>query len=92
MGAGMIIAGLAAVILGETIFRPQGSIARATTAVVLGMIIYRLVIAAALSIAIPLPGGNVLRVDAQDVKLATALLVLAALWITNVKKKREAKP
>jgi putative ABC transport system permease protein len=92
MGTGMIIAGLAAVILGETLFRPQGSISRATTAVILGMVVYRLVIAAALSIAIPLPGGNTLRVDAQDVKLATAVLVLAALGITHMRKKREVKP
>ena len=90
MGTGMIIAGLAAVILGETIFRPR-TITRASTAVILGMVLYRLVIAAALSVAIPIPGGNVFRVDAQDVKLATALLVLAALWFTHLQKKREAK-
>lgn len=85
MGVGLIIAGLAAVILGETFFRPRGIVA-ATTAVILGMVIYRLVIAAALNIAIPLPGGNTLRVDPLDVKLATAALVLAALWVTRLQK------
>jgi len=82
MGIGLIIAGLAAVILGETIFRPK-SIARATTAVIVGMIVYRIAIAAALSVAIPLPDGGAFRIDPQDVKLATALLVLFALWFTR---------
>jgi putative ABC transport system permease protein len=85
MGMGLIIAGLAAVILGETFFRPR-SVPAATTAAILGMLIYRLVIAAALNIAVPLPGGGALRIDPLDVKLATALLVLAALWLTRLQK------
>lgn len=85
MGTGLIIAGLAAVILGETFFRPRG-VAAATAAVIFGMIIYRLVIAAALNIAVPLPGGETLRIDPLDVKLATSVLVLAALWITRLQK------
>jgi putative ABC transport system permease protein len=88
MGVGLIIAGLAAVIVGETIFRPK-SIAGATTAVILGMIIYRMAIAAALNVKIPLPGGEVFRIDATDVKLATAILVLVALWFTHVQKKKK---
>lgn len=86
MGLGLIIAGLAAVILGETFFRPA-HFATASAAVILGMIIYRIAIAAALTVSIPLPSGS-LALDAQDVKLATALLVLVALWLTHVQKKR----
>ncbi len=87
MGFGLLIAGLAAVILGETLFRPK-RLAAATSAVIAGMVIYRLAIAAALSAAIPLPGGESLRIAAQDVKLATAVLVLAALWFTRGQKHR----
>jgi putative tryptophan/tyrosine transport system permease protein len=87
MGIGLIIAGLAAVILGETLFRPITERA-ATRAVVLGMVIYRIAIAAALTISIPLPWGGNFSVDAQDVKLATAALVLVALWFTHMQKRR----
>jgi putative ABC transport system permease protein len=87
MGYGLIIAGLAAVILGETFFRPR-HIAGASLAVIVGMIVYRIAIAAALSISIPLPGGGTFRIDPQDVKLATALLVLVALWFTRSRGKK----
>ena len=90
MGIGLIIAGLAAVILGETFVRPK-HFATATTAVILGMVVYRLAIAAALTISIPLPGGGTLSIDAQDVKLATALLVFGALWFTQAQKAARAR-
>lgn len=89
MGQGLIIAGLAAVILGETIFRPS-RIATATLAVILGMIIYRIAIAIALNIKIPLPGDEIFRVGAQDIKLATALIVLLALWFSHLEKRRQS--
>jgi putative ABC transport system permease protein len=87
MGIGLIIAGLAAVILGETLFRPA-HFATATSAVILGMVLYRIAIAAALTVSVPLPGGGSFSIDAQDVKLATALLVLVALWLTHMQKRR----
>jgi putative ABC transport system permease protein len=87
MGIGIIIAGLAAVILGETLFRPV-HFAMASTAVILGMILYRVAIAAALTISIPLPAGGSLTIDAQDVKLATAVLVFVALWFTHIQNRR----
>jgi len=87
MGLGLIIAGLAAVIVGETIVRPT-SVRRATLSAIVGMIMYRIAIAAALSLRFTLPGGQTFRVEATDVKLATALLVLIVLWLTNVRKKR----
>lgn len=87
MGLGLIIAGLAAVILGETLLKPS-TIGRATLAVIIGMIVYRMAIAAALSVKLPLPGGDFLRIEAQDVKLATALLVLITLSFTHWQKTR----
>lgn len=89
MGLGLIIAGLAAVIVGETIVRPN-SVQRATLSAIVGMIIYRVAIAAALSLRFTLPGGQTFRVEATDVKLATALLVLIFLWLTNFRNKRRA--
>ena len=87
-GAGLIIAGLAAVIIGETLFGRK-TVARATAAVVLGMIVYRLAIAAALTINIPIPGRDApFRMEATDVKLATALLVLVALAIPRIQRLR----
>jgi putative ABC transport system permease protein len=89
MGLGLIIAGLAAVIVGETILRPI-NIRRATLSAILGMIIYRIAIAAALSLKFPLPGGGGFRIEATDVKLATALLVLITLWLASFRKNRGA--
>jgi putative tryptophan/tyrosine transport system permease protein len=85
MGLGLIIAGLAAVILGETLVQPR-STAAATLAVILGMIVYRLAIAAALTVSVPLPWGGKFSIDAQDVKLATALLVLGALAVPHLQR------
>lgn len=89
MGIGLIIAGLAAVILGETLFRPS-HFYTATLAVIVGMILYRTAIAAALTISVPMPGGGSFSIDAQDVRLATALLVLGALYLTHIRQKRRA--
>lgn len=86
MGIGLIIAGLAAVILGETLFRPN-HFPTASLAVIAGMVVYRVAIAAALTISVPLPNGSSFAIDAQDVKLATALLVLVALWLTHIRRR-----
>jgi putative tryptophan/tyrosine transport system permease protein len=90
MGLGLIIAGLAAVIIGETVLRP-GSLQAATVAAILGMIAYRISIAAALTLRIPLFNGEFIRIEATDVKLATALLVLITLWLTNLSGGRRAE-
>ena len=87
MGLGLIIAGLAAVILGETIIRPK-NIKAATLSAIFGMIIYRISIAAALTLRFPLPNGAFFRIDATDVKLVTALLVIVTLWVTNIRSNR----
>ncbi|WP_017792586.1 ABC transporter permease [Leucobacter salsicius] len=70
MGVGLILVGLASVILGQAIFG-QRFIWVATLAVVLGAVLYRLIIFFALR------GG----LDPNDMKLVTALLVVAALLL-----------
>lgn len=90
-GAGLIIAGLAAVIIGETLFHPK-TIAWASFAVVIGMIVYRVAIALALIIEFPIPGlEEPLKLEATDVKLATALLVLIALGIPQIQRRRRQR-
>ena len=68
MGIGMIVAGLASVIIGEALFRPSG-ILTSLLAVVLGSIVYRL------AILIALRSGFA----PTDLKIITALLVILAL-------------
>ncbi len=81
MGIGTIIAGLASVIIGETIFGDR-SIARAFIAALLGSIVYRLAIALALGLEL-----GEFRFNPSDLNLITALLVIIALIAPNIKKK-----
>lgn len=69
MGIGMIVIGLASVIIGEAIFGAR-NVFRATLAVVLGAIVYRIVVAFALRVP---------WLDASDLKLITAIIVTVAL-------------
>lgn len=75
MGVGMIVIGLASVIIGEALFGKK-SIFRTTLAVVLGAIVYRLIYALALRIE---------WMDAQDMKLITAVIIVGALIIPTVR-------
>lgn len=70
MGIGMIVAGLASVIIGQALFG-RLTIARAAIAVVVGAILYRLVIFFALRAGL----------DPNDMKLISALLVVIALIV-----------
>ncbi|MBM7609690.1 putative ABC transport system permease protein [Lysinibacillus composti] len=86
MGIGMIVIGLASVIIGEAIFGTK-TIFRTTLAVVAGAIIYRIIYAVALRIE---------WLDTGDMKLITAVIVILALVIPQVlekqrEKKRKAK-
>lgn len=81
MGVGMIVIGLASVIIGEAIFGKK-SIFRTTLAVVLGAIIYRLIYALALRV----PG-----MDAQDMKLITAIIIVGALVIPTIRRAIQEK-
>jgi len=80
MGIGMIVIGLASVIIGEVIFGIR-SIWQTTLAVVLGAVVYRIVIA--LSIRYGL--------EATDMKLMTALIVTVALIVPMVNKRRKLR-
>jgi putative ABC transport system permease protein len=74
MGIGMIIIGLASVIIGEAIFGTK-TIARVTFAVIGGSIIYRIVVTLALRVEF---------LETGDMKLITASIVICALIIPKV--------
>ena len=75
MGAGIIVIGLAAVIIGEVIFRDKNNY-RCFVAVVLGSIIYRIIIAFVLRYGNP-----------QDFQLRTAVMIALALSIPMLRDK-----
>lgn len=75
MGTGMIVIGLASVIVGEVLFGHM-TIFRATLAVIGGSVVYRLVIALALRAGL----------QPSDMKLITALIVIIALVFPTVFK------
>lgn len=81
MGIGTIIAGLASVIIGETVFGCN-TIKRAFVAVVLGSVLYRLAIAIALGAEF----GN-FKFNPSDLNLITAFLVIVALITPNLKRR-----
>ena len=68
MGIGLIVAGLASVIIGQAVFGTR-VIVIATGAVVLGSVLYRVVIQVALGVGL----------DPNDMKLISAVLVVLAL-------------
>ena len=79
MGQGTIVIGLASVIIGEVIFiHKERSFAFKLTAVIIGAIIYRTIIALALTIK---------GFKATDLKLITAIIVAIALAIPVFKTK-----
>jgi putative ABC transport system permease protein len=77
IGTGTIVVGLAAVIVGETIL-PARRIGSAIVACVLGAILYRLAIAAALN-------ADALGLEASDLNLVTAVLVGLALILPGAR-------
>jgi len=76
LGVGTIIIGLAAVIIGQSIL-PTRTIFQALSACVLGAILYRLVIAAALNV------GDI-GLQASDLNLVTAVLVALAMLLPTL--------
>lgn len=75
-GIGMIVIGLASVIIGEAILG-TGSIFRTTLAVVLGSILYRVIVALAYEIE---------WLEPTDLKLITALIVIIALVVPTFRR------
>jgi putative ABC transport system permease protein len=76
MGIGMIVMGLASVIIGETLFKPR-KVAGLLLAVTAGSFLYRLIITIALRLGMA-PG---------DLKLTTSLLVVAAMAVPYFQKR-----
>lgn len=81
MGIGMIVIGLASVIIGEALFGAK-TIVRATLAVILGAIVYRIVITLALRVQF---------LETGDVKLITAFIVILALVVPQMVAARAEK-
>ncbi|SFR76110.1 ABC transporter permease [Anaeromicropila populeti] len=76
MGVGAIVIALASIVIGEVIFARASSFAFKLIAIVLGSVIYRLIIAFVL----------LMGLDANDLKLLTAIVVAVALSIPVIKK------
>lgn len=77
MGTGIIVIGLASIIIGDTLFGKRRRLA-GTTIVIIGSVLYRGVIAVTLSMGM----------DASDLKLITSVIVIIILWIQKQKDKR----
>lgn len=74
MGIGMIVIGLASVIIGEAVFGAK-TIVRATLAVIGGAILYRIIVSLALKVKF---------LETGDMKLITAFIVVSALVIPKI--------
>jgi putative ABC transport system permease protein len=81
MGVGTIVAGLASVIIGETLLGCR-TVTRALIAAFVGSILYRLAIALALGIKL-----GAFQFTPSDLNLITALLVIAALTAPQLKQR-----
>lgn len=81
MGIGMIVIGLASVIIGEALFGTK-TIARATLAVILGAVIYRMIVTLALRVDF---------LETGDMKLITAVIVIVALVTPKILQTQREK-
>jgi len=79
MGIGTIVIGLAAVIVGESLFNSR-RLAVMTLAVVVGAVLYRLFVALALN-------ADFIGLQAQDLNLVTAVLVTLALVLPLLRQR-----
>ncbi len=78
MGLGMIVAGLASIIIGEAIFGIR-TVARMTLAALAGSVIYKFIIAVGLRLGLA----------PTDLKLATGVMVILALGIPALRSKEK---
>lgn len=81
MGIGMIVIGLASVIIGEAVFGSK-TIVRATFAVIGGAIIYRIVVTLAMQAKF---------LETGDMKVITAIIVIVALILPKIIDKQKEK-
>jgi putative ABC transport system permease protein len=75
LGTGMVVIGLASLIIGETLFGKRGRV-RWITGVIIGSVIYRFIIAIALRFNVP----------AESLKLISAIIVAAAIAVPAIRK------
>ena len=80
LGTGMVIIGLASLIIGETVFRGRKIWVKALGAVV-GCIVYRFIIAIALRLDLP----------SECLKLVSAIIVAFAIALPTIKKRKGGK-
>jgi putative ABC transport system permease protein len=80
MGIGMIVAGLASIIIGEALFGKK-TVQRMTLAAIVGSFIYKLIISLGLRLGLA----------PTDLKMATGAMVILALGIPALKKEKEGK-
>lgn len=84
MGIGMVVIGLASVIIGEVIFGTS-SLMRRLIAVILGAIVYRIIISFVLGLG--LPATDLKLISAIIVALALSMPVINQSIVTNKKRK-----
>lgn len=72
MGAGIVVMGLASVILGQTILK-KFNFMKATTMVIIGSVLYKTCITVALKVGL----------ESSDMKLVTAFIFILALMLNN---------
>jgi len=80
MGIGMIVAGLASIIIGEALFGKK-TVQRMTLAAIAGSITYKFIISLGLRLGLA----------PTDLKMATGVMVILALGIPALKKEKEGK-
>jgi putative ABC transport system permease protein len=80
MGIGMIVAGLASIIIGEALLGTK-TVSRMTLAALVGSIIYKFIIAIGLRLGLA----------PTDLKMATGVMVILALGIPALKKGKQGK-
>ena len=80
LGTGMVIIGLASLIIGETVFR-KGKIWMKVLGAIIGCILYRFIIAIALRLDLP----------SECLKLVSAVIVACAIALPAVRKKKGGK-
>ncbi len=80
LGTGMVIIGLASLIIGETVFR-RGKIWTKVLGAVVGCILYRFIIALALRLDLP----------SECLKLVSAVIVAIAIALPTIKKNKGGK-
>jgi putative tryptophan/tyrosine transport system permease protein len=78
MGVGAIVIGLASIVMGEVLLYWVKNFAAKLTAILIGSVIYRIIIAAVLQMGM----------DTDDMKLLTAVVVALALSVPVLKKKK----